>query len=112
MPVPTRAAATPMAIAQPNCATSGTGTAGRSGIASESVPSPVHCAEADEDERADAGREEAGHEHHAHHRPRDAAHLHEQEGADHGRAEQRADRGEGAGGADHGHRLLPGFRGG
>ena len=43
MPVPTRAAATPMAIAQPNCATSGIGTAGRSGIASESVPSPVHC---------------------------------------------------------------------
>ncbi len=42
MPAPSSAAPTPMAIAHPNSAASGRTNRGRSGIARENVPSPVH----------------------------------------------------------------------
>ena len=47
-----------------------------------------------------------GHEHHAEDRAADARRLHQQERADHRRAEERADRSEAAGAADHRDRLA------
>ena len=54
----------------------------------------------------DPGREQPGHEHDAHHRAAEPARLHHQERAGERRAEQRADRGEAPGGADHDARLV------
>ena len=55
--------------------------------------------------RADARGQQARQEDRAEHRTADPGGLHEQEGAGQRRAEQRADRGEAAGGGDHGERL-------
>ena len=57
--------------------------------------------EPDEDQRADTGSEQPGREHHSEHRAADPGHLHHQERGRKRRAEERADRGEAPGGADH-----------
>ena len=67
---------------------------------------PGQAVEPGEDERADAGRHQAGHEHKAHHGPAQPGGLHQQERAGERRAEQRAYRGEAARGTDHPHPLL------
>ncbi len=59
----------------------------------------------DEDQRPDAGRQQAGHQDDRDRRSAEPRHLHEQEGAEQGRAEQRADGGEAAGRADQGDAL-------
>ena len=58
--------------------------------------------EPDENQRADAGSEQPGREHHSEHRAADPGHLHHQEGGRKRRAEERADRCEAPGCADHG----------
>ena len=62
--------------------------------------------EAGEDERADAGGQQARHQHHLHHRPAEAGGLHQEERPGQGGPEQRADGGETAGRRDR--RLGPG----
>ena len=88
-------------IAQPNIAPVGRSNGGRPGIASENVPKPVSESRPEEDQRADAGGEQPGHEHDAEHRAAEPGGLEQQERAEQRRAEQRADRGEAAGGGDH-----------
>ena len=64
--------------------------------------------EADEDERADPGGQQSGHEDQVEFGAGDAGHLHEQEGAHDRRSEQGGDRREAPGGADHQGGLLRG----
>ena len=58
--------------------------------------------EADEDQRADARGEQPGNQYHAQHGAADPGDLHQEKRGRKRRPEHRADRGEAAGGADHG----------
>ena len=69
------------------------------------VTDPGALAEADEDECADAGGEQAGQQHHRGGGAADGDGLHQQERAEQRRAEERGDGSEAAGAADHEERL-------
>ena len=60
----------------------------------------------DEDERADARGQQAGHEHQTQHRPAQPGCLHQQERTEDGRPEKRADGGEGPGRGEDGTSLV------
>ena len=95
-------------MAQKNCETRISVKAGMPSTASSKVPRPVMAFETEEDQRSDAGGQQARHQHHAHHGPGQAGDLHEQEGTEDGRAQKGADGGEAARGPDHEHGLRGG----
>ena len=73
------AAASPMASAQANWATSGRANGGRSGSARENVPSPVHESRPMKTSVPMPERQQARQQDRPQHRPADADGLHEQE---------------------------------
>ena len=105
MPLPTRAAASPMTRAHKNCAPLGRAKAGRFGTASEIVPTPVSDPMPMNTSAPMPAASSPGSSTIVAAASAEPDRLHQQERSEQGRTQQGGDSGEAAGGADHGDRL-------
>ena len=104
MPVAVSAEARPMTMAQRNSDPVGDPTCGMGPTFSEKVPNPVRLSSPTKIKAPTPAESKPGKQHQLHHRTAQPGHLHEEEGADDGRAQQRGDGGEAPGDTDHHHR--------
>ena len=92
-----------MTIAQRNSDPVGEPTWGSGPTLKENVPNPVRLSRPTKIRAPTPAESKSGDQHQLHHRAAQPRHLHEKEGADDGRAQERGDGGEAPGDTDHDH---------